>query len=78
MPKNIEPMDILMAPTHEDIILAKISKWFNKSCLNKDQTITVTFKKNTPASILKLFIQNTSLLPKVLGYKVSKKYRIEK
>lgn len=78
MEKDIEPMDILMAPTHEDIVLAKISKWFNGSCLNEDQTVTVTFKKDTPASVLKLFTQNISLLPKVLGYKVSKKYEIEK
>lgn len=47
MQKDIEPMDILMAPTHENIVLTKISKWFNASCLNKDQTVTITFKKYT-------------------------------
>lgn len=47
MQKDIEPMDILMAPTHDNIVLTKISKWFNASCLNKDQTVTITFKKYT-------------------------------
>lgn len=77
--EKIEPMDILRAPSPEEIILAKISKWVKTSRDNpKENCTTVVFKKNTPQSILDLFQKNTDLFVAITDLKVNKKYEIER
>jgi hypothetical protein len=77
--KKIEPMDILRAPSPEEVILARISKWVKTSKDNKkEHCTTVVFKKNTPQNILNLFQKNTDLFVAIIDLKVKKEYEIEK
>lgn len=75
---EIEPMDILMAPTHDDVILVKITKWIKHAYPNNDGIATVLFKKDTPKEILTLFEKNINLFSKRLYYTITKKYQVEK
>lgn len=72
MEKDIEPMDILMVPTKEMKILAKIGKWIKSSYYDQNRYVNIVFKKETPQSILKLFQENTY----VFHQKVNKNYQI--
>ncbi|KRL83139.1 hypothetical protein FC57_GL000132 [Lactobacillus ultunensis DSM 16047] len=71
-------MDILMAPTHDDVILVKIIKWFKNYRKNSNGTLTVTFKKDTPKEILNLYEKNYTLFPKRLNYTPTANYELEK
>ncbi|MCT0165533.1 hypothetical protein EFM11_09445 [Lactobacillus helveticus] len=76
--ERIEPMDILSAPSPEEVILAKIAKWVKTSKDDlKENCTTVVFKKNTPQSILDLFQKNTDLFVAITDLKVKKNYKIE-
>lgn len=78
MEKDIEPMDILRLITPEDEIIADIGRYFKTSYPDDKGVYTVVFYKDTPKDVLNLFVKNTKLFPKLIGYKVSKKYEIEK
>lgn len=71
-------MDILRVPTPEEKIIAKIGKWIKSSSYDKNQNVNVTFKKDTPKAILKLFQNNTDLFTAITDHNVNPKYLIEK
>lgn len=73
MEKEIEPMDILRAPTRKEIILAQIAKWVMDSYFDDDHRETFIFKKNTPPEILKTFQKYSS----TLFSGVNKNYQIQ-
>lgn len=72
--ENIDPMDILRAPTKDEITVAKIVKWVKSAYDDENHVSTFIFKKNTPQKILNLFQRNTNLFL----FKVNPNYKIEK
>lgn len=77
--EKLEPMDILLAPTKNDVIIAKIGKWIKTSHDDKKNKIsTVVFKKGTPKDILELFEHNTNVFVAITDYTINKHYEIEK
>ncbi|GAA3637563.1 hypothetical protein GCM10022297_14990 [Lactobacillus hamsteri] len=70
---EINSMDILNAPSHEEIIVAKIVKWVKSAYDDENHVSTFIFKKDTPQKILNLFQKNTNLFL----FKVNPKYEIE-
>lgn len=77
--EKIEPMDILRAPTKNDIIVAKICQWIKTSHDDPvNKTSTVVFKKDTPKKILSLFERSTKRFKVITDYTVNKHYEIEK
>lgn len=67
-------MDILQAPTKNDIKYAKMAQYFLSAKPDNNGIATIVFKKDTPKAILKSFKKNIGLIP----YKVHERYLLEK
>ena len=76
--EKYSPMDILRAPTHEEVIVSSFREWIQDHSMDKNEVTTFTFKKNTPDKILRSYKHNYALFDKLLGFKVSPTYKIAK
>ena len=76
--EKYSPMDILRAPTHEEVIVASFREWIKDHTIDENKVTTFTFKKKTPRKILKSYEKHYNLFYELLGFKVSPTYKIAK
>lgn len=76
--EKYSPMDILHAPTHEEVIVASFREWIQAYNEDENKVTTFTFKKKTPRKILKSYQKHYNLFEDYAGFKVSPTYKIAK
>ncbi|WP_168180696.1 MULTISPECIES: hypothetical protein [Lactobacillus] len=76
--EKVEPMDILRAPSPEEVTIAKIGKWIKDSYYDENHQVNVVFKKDTPKEVFRSFKKNTILFKAITDADVNEKYQIEK